>query len=73
MILFADNFPTRAAGRRLIARLQAIRRPAALRRPLLIMTDQEGGLVKRLGGAPSAPAAEMGARGGAFSRAQGEA
>ena len=35
------------------------------------MVDQEGGLVKRLDGAPSASAAEMGARGAAFSRAQG--
>lgn len=72
VILFADNFPTRAAGRALIARLQAIPRPRALRDPLLIMTDQEGGLVKRVGGAPTASAATMGARGAAFSRAQGE-
>jgi beta-N-acetylhexosaminidase len=71
VVLFADNFPTRAAGRRLIARLQAIRRPPALRDPLLVMIDQEGGLVKRVGGAPTAAAAEMGERGGAFSRAQG--
>lgn len=71
VILFSGNFPTRDAGRRLIDRLQAIRRPPGLRSPLLIMVDQEGGLVKRLSGAPSASAAEMGARGGAFSRAQG--
>jgi beta-N-acetylhexosaminidase len=72
VILFADNFPTRAAGRELIARLQAIRRPPALRDPLLILTDQEGGLVKRIGGAPTASAAEMGTRGAGYSRAQGE-
>jgi beta-N-acetylhexosaminidase len=71
LVLFADNFPTRTAGRRLIARLQAIRRPPALRDPLLIMVDQEGGLVKRVGGAPKGSAAEMGARGAAFSREQG--
>jgi beta-N-acetylhexosaminidase len=71
VILFADNFPSRAAGRRLVARLQAIRRPPALRDPLLIMADQEGGLVKRLSGAPSVSAGEMGARGPAFSREQG--
>jgi len=71
VVLFADNFPNRAAGRRLIASLQAIRRPPALRDPLLVMVDQEGGLVKRVGGAPAASAAEMGARGGAFSREQG--
>jgi beta-N-acetylhexosaminidase len=71
VVLFADNFPTRAAGRRLIGRLQAIRRPPALRDPLLVMIDQEGGLVKRVDGAPSASAAQMGARGPAFSGAQG--
>jgi beta-N-acetylhexosaminidase len=71
VILFAANFPSRAAGRRLVQRLQAIRCPPALRDPLLIMVDQEGGLVKRVGGAPTASAQEMGARGGAFSREQG--
>jgi beta-N-acetylhexosaminidase len=71
VVLFAANLPSRAAGRRLIARLQHVPRPAGLRDPLLVMADQEGGLVKRLGGAPSASAAQMGARGAAFSRAQG--
>ncbi|MGE5407458.1 MAG: glycoside hydrolase family 3 N-terminal domain-containing protein [Syntrophothermus sp.] len=71
VILFADSFPTRAAGRRLIARLQGIRRPRRLRDPLLIMVDQEGGQVKRVSGAPTASAAQMGTRGAAFSRRQG--
>ncbi|MGC1167198.1 MAG: glycoside hydrolase family 3 N-terminal domain-containing protein [Solirubrobacterales bacterium] len=71
VILFADNLPSRAAGRRLTSSLQAIRRPPALRDPLLLMIDQEGGLVKRIGGAPTAAAAEMGERGAAFSREQG--
>lgn len=71
-VLFAGNFPTRAAGWRLIAQLQAIPRPPKLRRPLLIMVDQEGGQVKRLSGAPTASAATMGARGTAFSREQGK-
>lgn len=71
VILFADNLPTRAAGRRLIRRLQAIPRPPLLRDPLLVMVDQEGGLVKRVGGAPTVSARTMGARGPAFSRAQG--
>jgi beta-N-acetylhexosaminidase len=71
VILFADNLPSRAAGRRLIARLQRIPRPAHLRDPLLVMVDQEGGLVKRLSGAPTASAEEMGRRGAAFSRRQG--
>jgi beta-N-acetylhexosaminidase len=71
VILFSDNFPSRAAGRRLIARLQHVPRPQGLRDALLVMTDQEGGLVKRIGGAPTASAAEMGARGTSFSREQG--
>ncbi len=73
VILFAENLPTRGAGRHLIRRLQAIPRPAGLRDPLLVMVDQEGGLVKRLGGAPTTSAMEMGARGAAFSRRQGRA
>jgi beta-N-acetylhexosaminidase len=72
VVLFADNFPSRAAGRRLIRSLQAIPRPAGLRDPLLILADQEGGLVKRIDGAPALPAREMSARGPSFSSAQGE-
>jgi beta-N-acetylhexosaminidase len=71
VVLFAENFPSRAAGRRLIARLQAIPRPPKLRDPLLVMVDQEGGLVARVSGAPTASAREMGARGAAFSAGQG--
>jgi len=71
IVLFAENIPSRAAVRRLITRLQAIPRPPKLRGPLLIMVDQEGGLVKRVSGAPTASAQEMGARGAAFSARQG--
>jgi beta-N-acetylhexosaminidase len=71
VVLFGANFPSRAAGRKLIATLQAIRRPAGLREPLLIMVDQEGGEVKRVSGAPNAAAQKMGARGVDFSREQG--
>jgi beta-N-acetylhexosaminidase len=73
VILFSANLADRAEGRRLVRRLQAIPRPAGLQDPLLVMVDQEGGLVKRIGGAPSASAEEMGRRGAAFSRQQGEA
>ncbi|MEX2108106.1 MAG: glycoside hydrolase family 3 N-terminal domain-containing protein [Solirubrobacterales bacterium] len=72
VILFADNFPSRSAGRGLVDDLQAIPRPGGLRDPLLVMIDQEGGLVKRIGGAPDASARQMGARGATFSREQGE-
>jgi beta-N-acetylhexosaminidase len=71
VVLFADNFPTRAAGRRLIERLQAIPRPPGLRDPLAVMVDQEGGEVVRVSGAPTASAEQMGERGAAFSRRQG--
>lgn len=72
IVLFSENIPSRAAGRRLVARLQAIPRPPKLRQPLLVMTDQEGGLVKRVSGAPTASAKQMGARGAAFSARQGD-
>ncbi len=71
VVLFAGNFPSRVAGRRLIARLQAIPRPPMLRSPLLVMVDQEGGQVRRLSGAPTASAKTMGARGAAFGGRQG--
>jgi beta-N-acetylhexosaminidase len=71
VVLFAGSFPSRAAGRALIQNLQSIHSPPGLRDPLLIMVDQEGGLVKRVSGPPNASAREMGARGAAFSRAQG--
>ena len=71
VVLFEDNLPNRAAAKRLTAELQAIPRPPGLRDPLLVMTDQEGGLVKRLDSPPDASAATMGARGGAYSREQG--
>ncbi len=70
-ILFAENLPSRAVARRLVSDLQAIPRPPGLRDPLLVMTDQEGGQVKRIDGAPSVSAAAMGARGADFSGEQG--
>ncbi len=72
VILFADNLGSRAQIQRLNRRLQAVPRPAGLRRyPLIVSVDQEGGLVKRLSGAPNASAEQMGARGAAYSQRQG--
>jgi beta-N-acetylhexosaminidase len=71
VILFSANLPDRAEGRRLIRRLQAIPRPHGPGDPLLIMVDQEGGLVKRIDGPPTASAEQMGRRGAGFSRRQG--
>lgn len=63
VILFADNLGSDARIRHLTRALQRIRRPDGLRRyPLMIMVDQEGGLVKRLPGAPNASAEQMGRR-----------
>ncbi len=71
VILFDDNLGSRRHARRLIDRLQRIHRSPGLRDPLLVMIDQEGGLVKRLSGPPTASALEMGRRGRRFSRRQG--
>lgn len=72
VILFSENLPSRAVSRRLTSQLQAIKRPAKLRKfPLPIMIDQEGGLVKRLPGAPDFSAETMGSRGASVSRGQG--
>ena len=71
VLLLGGNIAGLDGARALAARLQGIPRPAGLRAPLLVMVDQEGGLVKRAGGAPSTSAEEMGRRGPAFSRRQG--
>lgn len=71
LILFEENLPDRAGAKRLSAEIESVRRPRGLRDPLLIMVDQEGGLVKRLDGAPTLSAAQMGAAGARVSRAQG--
>ncbi|MDO8212846.1 glycoside hydrolase family 3 N-terminal domain-containing protein [Conexibacter sp. CPCC 206217] len=65
VILFARNISSRTQLRALTAQLQAERQkgPRALRsRPLLIMIDQEGGLVKRLSGAPLLSPVQVAAR-----------
>jgi beta-N-acetylhexosaminidase len=74
VILFADNVGSRARLRTTLRGLQAIRRPAAVRAPLLVMIDQEGGLVKRLSGAPSRSPAQLGRIGSAdLARREGRA
>jgi beta-N-acetylhexosaminidase len=72
VVLFEADFPTRAAGRALIEQVQAVPRPRRLADlPLLVMTDQEGGEVKRVDGPPEASAAAMGREGAAYARRQG--
>ena len=71
VVLYEENIPTRGDARRLIASLQRVPRPAGMRDPLLILIDQEGGLVKRIDGAPFHSAEEIGARGAVFARREG--
>jgi beta-N-acetylhexosaminidase len=52
VILFGRNIRSVAQVRRTIAQLQAIKRPANLDAPLLVMVDHEGGSVRRLPGPP---------------------
>jgi beta-N-acetylhexosaminidase len=74
VVLYEVDFPSRGAGRKLIAALQAVPRPGPLHRlPLLVMTDQEGGQVKRVDGPPDASAAQMGEAGPADALHQGRA
>ncbi len=74
VIVFSRNIGSRSGLRSELRRLQAIRRPAGLRSPLLVMIDQEGGLVKRLDGAPSRSPAQLGRIGSAgLARSEGAA
>ncbi|HEX8648126.1 MAG TPA: glycoside hydrolase family 3 N-terminal domain-containing protein [Thermoleophilaceae bacterium] len=61
VILFARNIRSRAQVRRLTGSLQRWRPPGDP--PLIVSVDQEGGIVKRLAGAPRRSAAELGRAG----------
>lgn len=71
VVLFADNLPSEGAARAVVSRLRSIPRPRPVGEPLLVMVDQEGGLVKRLPGPPTMSAAAMGRRGASVARRQG--
>lgn len=74
VLLFGANVRSIAQVRRLTRELQAIPRPAGLREPLLVMTDQEGGQVKRLPGAPHRSPPQITATGRtSVARAEGRA
>jgi beta-N-acetylhexosaminidase len=60
VIFFGQNIDTRAQIAGVIRRLQAARRASPIRAPLLMMTDQEGGIVKRLPGQPVLSAKQVG-------------
>jgi beta-N-acetylhexosaminidase len=61
VILFAANVSTAAHTRAIIQALQAAAAQSPVKQPLLIMTDQEGGLVRRLSGSPSLSEKQIGA------------
>jgi beta-N-acetylhexosaminidase len=74
VVFLGANLGTAAQVHALTRRLQRVPRPAGLRPPLLLMVDQEGGSVKRLPGAPTHSAPEMGATGRpTVARAEGRA
>ncbi len=61
MILFAPNIGTPEETRSAVAELQRASAASVVHAPLLIMTDQEGGLVRRLPGAPELSEKQIGA------------
>ncbi|HET6505974.1 MAG TPA: glycoside hydrolase family 3 N-terminal domain-containing protein [Baekduia sp.] len=58
VILFARNIRSAAQVKATVAKLQAIKRPAGLDAPLLVMVDHEGGSVRRLPGPPAKGASQ---------------
>ena len=73
VIIFARNVRSAGQLRAAMRRLQAIRRPAGLRAPLIVMADQEGGPVRRIPGAPTRAAAQVGSTAQARSDGEGAA
>ena len=71
VLLLGGNIAGLDGARALIERLQSIPRPAGLRAPLLVMVDQEGGLVRRLPGPPARRPVEIGAAGPASAAGRG--
>jgi len=71
VILLGPNVSGVAGTRRLTDALQAVPRPPGLEAPLLVMTDQEGGEVRRLSVPPGPSAAALGALGVAAVGAEG--
>jgi beta-N-acetylhexosaminidase len=60
VIFFAANIASPAQLRAVVARLQAASTASPVHEPLLMMTDQEGGLVRRLPGAPELSERQIG-------------
>ena len=60
VIFFSDNISSAAQIRRVIQGLQRLNRASPAGEPLLMMTDQEGGLVRRLPGPPARSEKQIG-------------
>jgi beta-N-acetylhexosaminidase len=60
VILFGPNISSASQTRRAIKEMQQAAARSPVRLPLLVMTDQEGGLVRRLPGAPRPSEREIG-------------
>lgn len=60
VIFFAPNVPSRSALRAAVGALAAADRASPVHAPLLLMTDQEGGRVRRLPGPPLLSAKQIG-------------
>jgi len=71
VIVFSRNVRSAAALRATVRSLQAIERPQGLRAPLIVMTDQESGPVRRIAGPPASTRAQT--RSAAAARADGRA
>jgi beta-N-acetylhexosaminidase len=61
VIFFGPNISSLAQARAVIRRLQAANASSPVHEPLLMLTDQEGGLVRRLPGAPYPSEKQIGA------------
>lgn len=72
ILLFADNGDTVPEVRALVDRLQDVPRPPGMEAPLLVMTDQEGGPVRRIQGPPVYGADDLGGLPAAVSGAAGD-
>jgi beta-N-acetylhexosaminidase len=61
VIFFAPNFSSEGQLRAVIGELQSANASSPVHEPLLMLTDQEGGLVRRLPGAPTLSEKQIGA------------
>lgn len=70
VILFSNNIASREQIRGVVAELQRAALASPVQKRLLILTDQEGGLVRRLPGAPALSEKQIGASGNAVGLAR---